>query len=196
MRRKRRVREIITQDWLHKEVVVFDRYLFAVPVRGRVAEVTADDTAVKVIFNSDNPGGPNVEKHNGKFFLKEQCRVMNMVPFMETEEELLGGVRSILDAESLEYFMDSLENLSWGALVGIHNIMFGTVFKTNDVVWGNLQELGRKTKGVFVCSDEDMEQEIKDRLRECSREDLIHIYQDIGCGQVDECRVMWHHHHD
>ncbi len=63
------------EEIIGKTVTVYDRYLFGVPVRGTVGQVSKSDGAYMVTFFSNNPGGQNVTKHNGKFFLKEQCRI-------------------------------------------------------------------------------------------------------------------------
>lgn len=54
-------------------VTVYDRYRFAVPVRGIVRET--NHNSFKVDFFTNNPGGKNVNKHDGKWFLKGQCKV-------------------------------------------------------------------------------------------------------------------------
>lgn len=58
-----------------KTVTVYDRYLFAVPVKGTIIEVSKKDGAFRVNFSPNNPGGPNVTKHSGKFFHAEQCKI-------------------------------------------------------------------------------------------------------------------------
>jgi len=58
-------------------VIVYDRYLFAVPVRGIIERVSSYDGALKIGFYLLNPGTPNVTKHNGKYFHREQCRGVN-----------------------------------------------------------------------------------------------------------------------
>lgn len=60
------------------DVVVFCRYLFAVPVLGYITDVSDHDGAYEVSFYKNNPGGPNVTKHNGKFFLPEQCKIKEL----------------------------------------------------------------------------------------------------------------------
>jgi len=57
-----------------KEVIVYDRYLFAVPVKGVIAQISGKDGAFSVVFYDDNPGSANVKKHDGKFFHHQQCR--------------------------------------------------------------------------------------------------------------------------
>lgn len=54
-----------------KTVIVYDRYLFAVPVKGIIVDVSTRDGAYKVNFFS----GANVIKHNGKYFFVEQCKI-------------------------------------------------------------------------------------------------------------------------
>lgn len=57
------------------DVTVYDRYLFAVPVRGYITAISNHDGAYQVSFYTDNPGGPNVVKHDGRYFHPEQCKV-------------------------------------------------------------------------------------------------------------------------
>lgn len=57
-------------------VTVYSRYLFAVPVRGIVMETTKE--SFKVDFFTNNKGGSNVNKHDGSWFLKGQCKVDEM----------------------------------------------------------------------------------------------------------------------
>jgi hypothetical protein len=54
-------------------VTVYDRYLFAVPVRGIITETKHD--CFRVDFFTNNPGKINVNKHDGSLFLKGQCKV-------------------------------------------------------------------------------------------------------------------------
>lgn len=61
------------------EVIVYDRYLFAVPVKGQIIDISEKDGAYAVKFFKNNPGGTNVTKHNGKFFHHEQCRMLDEV---------------------------------------------------------------------------------------------------------------------
>ena len=58
-------------------VIVYDRYLFAVPVKGTITGISDKDGAFQVTFDSDNPGSPNVNKHNGSYFHHQQCEVTN-----------------------------------------------------------------------------------------------------------------------
>jgi hypothetical protein len=66
-------------------VIVYDRYLFAVPVRGWVTEISDKDGALRVSFDDDNPGGHNVNKHDGKFFHHQQCRFYEPKPLPSSE---------------------------------------------------------------------------------------------------------------
>ncbi len=63
-----------------KQVTVYNRYLFAVPVKGTVIGLSDHDGALQVRFNDNNPGGSNVTKHNGGYFLRQECK-------LEEEEE-------------------------------------------------------------------------------------------------------------
>ena len=59
------------------KVKVYDRYLFAIPVIGKVLEISHKDGALRVNFDGmNNPGGHNVTKHSGKYFHHQQCRLL------------------------------------------------------------------------------------------------------------------------
>ena len=62
-----------------QKVIVYDRFLFAVPVEGTVRSVSDKDGAYEVEFDTDNPGGKNVTAHDGKFFHHQQCRLVKEV---------------------------------------------------------------------------------------------------------------------
>ena len=68
-----------------QEVIVYDRCLFAVPVRGVINNIS-NDGALKVTFYPNNPGGSNLTQHNGKYFLREQCRGINGELFYKFEK--------------------------------------------------------------------------------------------------------------
>lgn len=73
---KIRLRGMNMSEWKEEKgntVTVYDRYHFAVPVRGTVKETNND--SFKVDFFTNNPGGPNVNKLDGKWFLKGQCKI-------------------------------------------------------------------------------------------------------------------------
>ena len=75
-----------------KIVIVYDRYLFAVPVKGVVTAVSEKDGAFQVTFFKDNPGGQNVVKHNGSYFHYQQCKVIEEESIslkLATEKELV-----------------------------------------------------------------------------------------------------------
>lgn len=63
-------------ELIGKTVIVYDRYHFAVPVRGMITDVSGHDGAYQVTFFSNNPGAHNVTKFNGRYFLVEQCRIV------------------------------------------------------------------------------------------------------------------------
>jgi len=65
----------MNENILGKDVIVYSRYLFAVPVRGHIIGISSKDGAYQVSFYANNPGGSNVTKYDGKFFHKEQCRI-------------------------------------------------------------------------------------------------------------------------
>jgi len=56
-------------------VVVHNRSLFAVPVKGRVTDISSNG-ALQVFFFNDNPGGQNVTKFDGTYFRRQQCRLI------------------------------------------------------------------------------------------------------------------------
>lgn len=56
-------------------VVVHNRSLFAVPVKGRVTDISSNG-ALQVFFFNDNPGGQNVTKFDGTYFRRQHCRLI------------------------------------------------------------------------------------------------------------------------
>lgn len=56
-----------------RNVCVYNRYLFALPVYGRVIGVSQKDGAYQVEFFDNNPGGSNVTKHSGGYFFQQEC---------------------------------------------------------------------------------------------------------------------------
>ena len=54
-------------------VTVYDRYLFAVPVRGVITAVSEKDGAYQVDFFQE--GGQNVIRYSGGYFHHQQCRI-------------------------------------------------------------------------------------------------------------------------
>ncbi|MCK4240847.1 MAG: hypothetical protein KAX30_04430 [Candidatus Atribacteria bacterium] len=91
------------------DVVVYSRYLFAVPVRGYITAISAKDGAYQVSFYTDNPGSPNVIKHDGKYFLKEQCRVYppkkgQPMLGLATTEELLKEISARIEVAGLLHY--------------------------------------------------------------------------------------------
>ena len=62
-----------------KHVIVYDRYLFAVPVKGVVTNISDKDGAFQVNFFEDNPGEQNILKHNGKYFHHQQCEIIGNI---------------------------------------------------------------------------------------------------------------------
>ena len=81
---------MIPENIIDQEVTVYDRYLFAVPVKGVVTAISITDGAYQVTFYENNPGGPNVTKHNGKYFHHQQCRVREENRSV-TSESILDG---------------------------------------------------------------------------------------------------------
>jgi len=68
--------ELRDRSVIGADVIVYDRYLFAVPVRGVIRSVAEKDGAYQVDFYQDNPGGLNVCKHSGGYFHHQQCEVL------------------------------------------------------------------------------------------------------------------------
>lgn len=56
-------------------VTVYNRYLFAVPVKGIITNTNDALSCYQVIFWTDNPGGKNVNKHDGEYFFVRECIV-------------------------------------------------------------------------------------------------------------------------
>jgi hypothetical protein len=67
-------------ELIGRRVRVYDRYLFAVPVTGKITHVAEKDGAYCVKFDTDNPGGSNVNKHDGKYFHHQQCELLKPHP--------------------------------------------------------------------------------------------------------------------
>ena len=79
-----------------KTVIVYDRYLFAVPVKGRVRSISEKDGAYQVDFFSNNPGGQNVIKHNGGYFHHQQCEIVDENKLIERTELLENTLKVVL----------------------------------------------------------------------------------------------------
>lgn len=97
-------------DKTGKTVTVFDRYFFAVPVRGIITGTNHD--SFKVQFFANNPGGQNVKKHDGSWFLKGQCHVDEI----ETAPEIFledAFSRKIVSKTSEEPTHEQRCNLWW-----------------------------------------------------------------------------------
>ena len=84
-----------------KTVWVYDRNLFAVPVRARIESVSTHDGAYQVTFFPTNPGGHNVTKFNGKYFFPEQCSVIDEGPSLghATTKELLDEIHARIEVD-------------------------------------------------------------------------------------------------
>ena len=59
-----------------KTVIVYDRYHFAVPLRGWIEDVSEKDGAYQVSFYSNQHGYPNYLKWDHTFFLSQQCHIV------------------------------------------------------------------------------------------------------------------------
>jgi len=69
------------------EVIVYDRYLFAIPVKGKVINIADKDGALQIDFYGyNNPGQLNVIKHNG-YFHYQQCYFEDGVPCSDPRKE-------------------------------------------------------------------------------------------------------------
>lgn len=82
-----------------KKVIVYDRYLFAVPVKGTITHISDHDGAYAINFSGDNPGGSNVTKHNGAYFFTEQCKMIET----EKPKEIMNLSKSV---ETLNEYME------------------------------------------------------------------------------------------
>lgn len=58
-----------------KTVTVYDRYLFAVPVRGTITNVSDKDGAYQVKLFSNVQAWQNIKKFSGGYFHHQQCRI-------------------------------------------------------------------------------------------------------------------------
>lgn len=67
--------EANSERLIGREVTVYNRYLFAVPVKGVITGVNSRDGSYSVDFYPNQHSGSNVTKHNGKYFFKEECRI-------------------------------------------------------------------------------------------------------------------------
>jgi hypothetical protein len=73
-----RVAKKFKEPRIGRQVMVYDRYRFAVPVLGVIRDISSHDGAYQVDFYSGQNGGDNVLKHNGMYFLQEQCRLVEL----------------------------------------------------------------------------------------------------------------------
>lgn len=79
-------------------VTVYNRYLFAVPVRGIVKDISSHDGALSIMFNHDE--NKNVRKHDKGYFFPEECRLY-VVKKQATTKENKG--MTIEDFEKLKH---------------------------------------------------------------------------------------------
>lgn len=79
------------ENKIGKTVIVYCRYLFAIPVKGIIRDIALIDGAYQVDFFRDQQGSENVTKHNGKYFHWQQCQIVDDEPNLKTAsfEELL-----------------------------------------------------------------------------------------------------------
>ena len=87
------------------DVIVYDRCLFAVPVKGYITAISNHDRAYQVSFYLDNSEGINVTKHDGKYFHPEQCMVTepkNRPQLgLATTAELIAEITARIEASGL-----------------------------------------------------------------------------------------------
>lgn len=69
-----------TDSLIGKTVVVFDRYHFAVPLRGRIQDVAEKDGAYKVSFYSKQHGYPAYLQMDHNYFFRQQCQIIEDEP--------------------------------------------------------------------------------------------------------------------
>lgn len=72
-------------------IVVYNRYLFAVPVKGVVVKVNDHDPSVQVIFDTGQHGLGNVNIRDNSWFFEEECRLLDDRTVEEKERERIAG---------------------------------------------------------------------------------------------------------
>jgi len=56
-----------------RQVMVFNRHLFAVPVKGTIQSVSSHDGSYQIVFQE---GQANASKHDGSYFFPQECQLM------------------------------------------------------------------------------------------------------------------------
>jgi hypothetical protein len=87
-----------------KTVMVFDRYHFAVPLKGRIQDVASKDGAYKVSFYNKQHGYPNYLQFNHTYFFAQQCQIVKEEPkgiWIGDMED--GDVAVIVDHPEINY---------------------------------------------------------------------------------------------
>lgn len=70
-----------------KTAIVYDRYHFALPIKGRIEDVAERDGAYQINFYSDQHGYPNYMDMNHTYFFSQQCQIVEENPQPEPEPE-------------------------------------------------------------------------------------------------------------
>jgi len=89
--------EICESSLVGRTVIVYDRYHFALPLRGKIEDVAGNDGAYKVLFYDGQHGDPNYHSMDHTYFFAQQCEVLDdaepepRVLQIETEEVVDDG---------------------------------------------------------------------------------------------------------
>ena len=95
-------------ELIGKTVIVYDRYHFAKPIRGKIEDVSEMDGAYKVSLFGQQHGYPNYLSFDHKYFFSQQCQILEDVP-------------EFVDLEIIEFEQDSGKWL--GVLMGGNEII-------------------------------------------------------------------------
>lgn len=66
----------VSSDIIGKRVTVYNRYLFAVPVKGTIKSISPHDGSYQIVFDKDQHGGSNVNKHDLGYFFPQECVII------------------------------------------------------------------------------------------------------------------------
>ena len=72
-----------------RTVLVYDRYHFAVPLKGQIQEVSPKDGAYKIRLYEDQHGYPNYMKFSGLYYHHQQCELQDVDLEIKNEPEIL-----------------------------------------------------------------------------------------------------------
>ena len=67
-------------ELIGKTVIVYDRYHFAKPIRGKIEDVAKMDGAYKVSLFGQQHGYPNYLSFDHNYFFSQQCQILEDVP--------------------------------------------------------------------------------------------------------------------